>query len=91
MNEKKFPIPAIIFSAIGCICAFFMMPVEAIAAGGIGMILSVRKRETHRVKLPVVLGVIAVLCGLLALCWYCYIGKQGVGGSSYWLFRIFFT
>lgn len=91
MNEKKFPIPAIIFSAIGCICAFFMMPVEAIAAGGIGLILSVRKRETHRVKLPVVLGVIAVLGGLLALFWMFHIATKGVVGYSYWLCRIFFA
>lgn len=34
MTEQKFHIPALILSAVGCVLAFFMLPVEAIAAGG---------------------------------------------------------
>lgn len=91
MQEKKFLIPAIAFAAIGCVCAGLMLPVEAIAVGCIGLLLSVLKRGTHRVKLSLVLSVIALLGGVCVLVWMFYAGSRGIAGFSYWFYRLFYT
>lgn len=90
MKEKKFHIPALVISLIGAMLGYFMLPVEAIAAGGIGLVLSVFKRKTHQVKLSMVLSVIALLFGIAVLGWMTYVGKTGIGSFSYWYYRLFF-
>ncbi len=89
MTEKKFYVPALIFSGLGCLLAFFMMPVEAIAAGGAGLVLSMLRRGTHLVKLSAVLGVIALISGLFTLGWMFYAGTRGIAGVEYWFYKIF--
>lgn len=91
MQEQKFYIPALIFSIIGVLCGFFMFGVEAVAAGGIALFLSVKKRETHRVKLSVVLAVIALISGIAVLLWMTHVSKYGIGGfDNYWYYQLFF-
>ena len=89
MQEQKFQIPALILGALGCVCAFFMLPVEAIAAGSAGLVISVMKREKNRVKLSLVLSVIALLSGALVLWWFFYAGSRGIAGTNYWFYRMF--
>lgn len=89
MTEQKFHIPALILSAVGCVLTFFMLPVEAIAAGGAGLVLSTMKRNSHRVKLSAALGIIALIGGLCMLGWMIYAGTRGIAGFEYWFYHIF--
>ena len=90
MKEQKFYIPAIVLGAVGILLQFFMLGAEAVIAGGIGLGMSVAKRRTHRTRLSLVLSVIAVIGGLGWLIWYIHLGTHGMGGTSYWLFRLIF-
>ena len=89
MQEKKFFVPATVLAAVGCVCAFLMLPVEAIAAGCIGLLLSVMKRNTHRTKLPLVLSIIALIAGAGVLFWFFYSGAKGIAGTEYWFYKLF--
>ena len=90
MKEQKFYIPALVLGLLGILLQFFTLGAEAVVAGGIGLGLSLAKRETHRTKLSLVLSVIAILGGLGWLAWFLYLGTHGMGGTSYWLFRLLF-
>lgn len=90
MNEKKCCIPALIISIIGMVLGFFCFGVEAVAAGGIGLGLSIAKRNTHRTKLSGVISVIAMLMGLAWIIWLIYLGSRGMSYLDYWLFRLLF-
>ena len=90
MKEQKFYIPALVLGLLGILLQFFTFGVESVVVGGIGLGLSVAKRETHRTKLSLVLSVIAILGGLGWIIWCIYIGTRGVGGMDYWFFRLLF-
>lgn len=90
MSEKKFHIPALVCSILGVLLSFFLFGVEGILAGGIGLGLSIAKRSTHRTRLSLVLSVIAILGGLIWLCWLIYTGSRGMAWHDYWFFRLLF-
>ena len=90
MKEQKFYIPALVLGILGLLLQFFTFGVEAVAAGGIGLGLSIAKRETHRTKLSLVLSVIAILGGIGWMAWFIYLGTHGMGGTDYWFFRLLF-
>lgn len=87
MKEQKFYIPALVLGILGILLQFFTFGAEAVVAGGIGLGLSIAKRQTHRTALSLVLSVIAILGWL---CWCIYLGTHGMGGMDYWFFRLLF-
>ena len=90
MKDKKFYIPAILFSLAGVVLGFFTFGAEAVLTGGIGLGMSIAKRKTHRVALSTVLSVIALIAGIAWIAWLIFIGSKGVGGVDYWLFNLLF-
>ena len=90
MNEQKFHIPALVCSILGFVLAFFAFGVEAVAAGGIGLGLSLAKRRTHRTRLSLVLSILAILGGLAWVAAVISLGINGMGGTDYWLYTVLF-
>lgn len=66
MIERKFNKAAIIISALAVLSYWFLGIYSFIPVilGIIAIIIAVRKRETHLVKLPVFLSVIAIIMGI---------------------------
>ncbi len=69
MIERKFNKAAIIFSALALIAGWsgVLFSIPAFAFGITAIFLSIKKRETHLVKLPVFLSVIAIIMGIFDL------------------------
>ncbi|MBR6581819.1 MAG: hypothetical protein IKK66_11040 [Ruminococcus sp.] len=69
MIERKFNKAAIIISALAVLSYWFLGIYSFIPVilGIIAIIIAVGKRETHLVKLPVFLSVIAIIMGIFDL------------------------
>ena len=69
MIERKFNKAAIIISALAVIAGWFLAPYFFIAVimGIIAIVISIKKKETHLVKLPMFLSVIAIIMGIFDL------------------------
>lgn len=72
MIERKFNKAAIIFSALAFIAGWsgVLFSIPAFVFGITAIVIAVRKRETHLVKLPVFLSVIAIISGIFFLLMY---------------------
>ena len=90
MNDRKFYKLGIIISAAALALSFFCFSVESIIVGVIALIISLRKRDEYRVKIPVVLSVIAIVSSLAEIigmiCMYLSMGVT----TDYWLFTLIF-
>lgn len=66
MIERKFNKAAIIISALALIAGWsgVLFSIPAFVFGITAIVLSIKKRETHLVKLPVFLSVIAIIMGI---------------------------
>lgn len=66
MIERKFNKPALIISSLAIVAGWFVSPFGfiAIILGIIAIIIAVKKRETHLVRLPVFLSVLAIIMGI---------------------------
>lgn len=69
MIERKFNKAAVIISALAVIAGWFLAPYFFIAVimGIIAIVISIKKKETHLVKLPMFLSVIAIIMGIFDL------------------------
>ncbi len=69
MIEKKFNKPALIISALAVLTGWFCGPFYfvSILLGITAIIIAIKKRKTHLVKLPVFLSVIAIIIGIFDL------------------------
>lgn len=88
MKEKKFHIISIAVAYAAIILVIFTLAAEGMLAAVISLVLCSRYKETHRVKIGVVLSIIAILAGILlfalnAMMYFNY----GVT-SGYWLFDL---
>ena len=72
MIERKFNKTALIISALavlsGFLVIYFYIPV---ILGITAIIIAVKKRKTHLVKLPVFLSVIAIIMGIFSYILFC--------------------
>jgi hypothetical protein len=69
MIERKFNKAAIILSALAFIAGWsgVLFSIPAFVFGITAIVLSIKKRETHLVKLPVFLSVVAIITGIFFL------------------------
>lgn len=67
--ERKFNKAAIIISALALIAGWsgVLFSIPAFVFGIIAIVISIKKRETHLVKLPVFLSVVAIITGIFFL------------------------
>ncbi len=83
MIEKKFNKPAIILSAIALALDFLGFAFESIIVAIFAIVLTVRKKETNFVKLPVFLSIVAIIGSILFLILLIKTNLMG-GESGYW-------
>lgn len=85
MTEKKFYILGIILSVISWLVSFFCFPVESIVIGIVSLVLNLRKRSTHRVKIGMIVTILAIVESALFLGFSIYLQAQGYAATDYWL------
>ncbi len=85
MTEKKFYIPGIVLSVISFFVSFFCFPVESIVIGIVSLVLNLRKRKTHRVKIGMIVTILAIVESALFLAYTLYLNAQGFVATDYWL------
>ena len=90
MNDKKFYKPGIILSAAAVLLSFFCFSAESVIVGIIALIISLRKRDEYRIKIPVVLSVIAIVSSLAEIIGMIYMYLSMGATTDYWLFSLIF-
>ncbi|MBQ2824194.1 MAG: hypothetical protein IJF18_06430 [Oscillospiraceae bacterium] len=90
MNDKKFYKPGIIFSAAAVLLSFFCFSAESVIVGIIALVISLRKRDEYRIKIPVVLSVIAIVSSLAEIIGMIYMYLSMGATTDYWLFSLIF-
>ncbi len=90
MTEKKFYIPGIILSLISWIIGFFCFPVESIAVSVVSLVLNLRKKNTHRIKIGIILTILALVESIAFLAFTLYLDAQGFVSTDYWLNQLLF-
>ena len=88
MKEKKFHIISIAIALAAIILVIFTLAGEGMLAAVISLILCIRLKDTYRVKIGVVLSIIAILGAFLDFVIYytMYTGYDITG--IYWLFDL---
>lgn len=90
MNDKKFYKPGIILSAAAVLLSFFCFSAESVIVGIIALVISLRKRDEYRIKIPVVLSVIAIVSSLAEIIGMIYMYLSMGATTDYWLFSLIF-
>lgn len=90
MNDKKFYKLGIILSAAAILLSFFCFSAESIIVGIIALILSIRKRDEYRIKIPVVLSAIAIVSSVAEIIGMIYMYLSMGATTDYWLFTLIF-
>lgn len=90
MKDKKFHALSIIVSVIAAILSFCGFAVEDVAAGIAGLIMAIKKKDNYRIKIPVIISLLAIIGGLLWITQFIILGVNGTGSVNYWLFVLIF-
>lgn len=88
--ERKFNIPAVTVSAIAVLLGFFCFSVEAVAAGILGIYLTLRKKDTHLIKLPLFLSILAIIGSIIFIIIVIIDCVKHNSTNSYWLYSLLF-
>lgn len=88
MKEKKFHLPSIAIAVAAILLSIFTLAGEGIIAAVVSLILCNSAKRTHRVKIGVVLSIIAILGAILDIIIYIamYVNYNATG--IYWLFDL---
>lgn len=88
--ERKFNIPAVAVSVIALLLSFFGFSVEAIAAGALGLFMTLKKKDTHLIKLPIFLSILAITGSIIFIIINIIICVKYNSTNSYWLYSLLF-
>lgn len=90
MDDRKFYVPGMIVGAITLLMGFFMIPVEGMVMGGVGLFLNLKNRKQYRTKIGMIFTVLGILEAVSFLGVMIYMGFTKQGAFDYWLFRFLF-
>ena len=65
MTEKKFHIPSMLVSILALILGLTGLSIESIIVAIIAIVFSLKKKETHLIKINIVTSVIAILSAIV--------------------------
>lgn len=91
MTEKKFHIPSIIIAVVAVLLEFFVFVVEGVIAAIIALIICVKKKDTHRTKIGIVLSIIAMIFAIATFAIFMHIISRadiGLIETGYWFFDL---
>ncbi|MBQ7004736.1 MAG: hypothetical protein IJN57_12345 [Oscillospiraceae bacterium] len=90
MTEKKFFLPGIILGVAAWLIGFFCFPVESLAIAIVSLVLNLRKKSTHRIKIGMILTILAIVESIAFLAFTLYLDAQGFVSTDYWLNQLLF-
>lgn len=92
MTEKKFHIPSIIIASAAVILELFSLIAEGLIVAIVALIISAKKKETHRTKIGVVLSILAIIFAIGGFAFFMFViarlGTESVE-TGYWLINLF--
>lgn len=88
MKEKKFHIISIAVALAAIVLVTFTLAGEGLIAAAISLLLCYSVRNTHRVKIGVVLSIIAILGAILDFTIYTVMYLNYDATGIYWLFDL---
>ncbi len=93
MTEKKFHIPSMLVSILALILGLTGLSIESIIVAIIAIVFSLKKKETHLIKINIVTSVIAILSAIVMFALILFISinygfdpsylHKGIGGLIY--------
>ncbi len=86
MIEKKFYIPGLVLGILTFLVGFVTLPVEALVVSIPSLILNIRKRDTHRIKLGIFFTILGMLMGILELVYIIRMLHDPIVSTDYWLY-----
>lgn len=73
MTEKKFHIPSMLVSILALVLGITGFSFASIITATIAIIFSLKKKETHLIKINIVTSVIAILSSMVIFCLFIFI------------------
>jgi hypothetical protein len=86
-DERKFYGIGIILSILAAGLSVLMLPVEGIVASIISFVVNMLGRKKYRVKIGLVVTILAFVGSVLILIFMLVNVNKGLAGFDYWLFR----
>ena len=93
MTEKKFHIPSMLVSILALFLGITGLSIEGIIVAIIAIVFSLKKKETHLIKINIVTSVIAILSAIVMFALILFISinygfdpsylHKGIGGLIY--------
>ncbi len=93
MTEKKFHIPSMLVSILALVLGLTGLSIEGIIVAIIAIVFSLKKKETHLIKINIVTSVIAILSAIVMFALILFISinygfdpsylHKGIGGLIY--------
>ncbi len=76
MTEKKFHIPSMLVSILALVLGLTGLSIEGIIVAVIAIVFSLKKKETHLIKINIVTSVIAILSAIVMLALILFISTN---------------
>ncbi len=93
MTEKKFHIPSIIIASVAVLLGIFAFIAESIITAIVAIIICIKKKDTHRTKIGIVLSAAAIILSLIGLGlfmeMFARLGTENID-TGYWLLDLIF-
>ena len=83
MTEKKFHIPSMLVSILALVLGLTGFPIEGIIVAVIAIVFSLKKKETHLIKINIVTSVIAILSAIVMFALILFLSINYGFESSY--------
>lgn len=76
MTEKKFHIPSMLVSVLALVLGLTGLSIEGIIVAIIAIVFSLKKKETHLIKINIVTSVIAILSAIVTFALVLFISTN---------------